>query len=1085
MPGTKREPTPYKQGSWADAVEMPQTAFNMPSQSHAQMPTGFGFPSQSAPIQPVVSHSQSHSSSYEDNLPEIPGYQIERKLAEGGMGAVYIVRQEGTGAIRAAKTIKAKSVDVEALERFRIEYESLGLINHPNVVRVHASGVHNNVPYLVMELVEGHELADELTEPWDSYYAAEISERILRALEAIHETGIIHRDIKPQNIFICDDDQPKIADFGLARVMQGEGLTKTGDILGTPAYMAPEQVVAVQSDINHQVDIWAVGVMLYQMISGVLPYEQRNAVGIMSEIALGSYPRIEDRVPDVDRNLAAIVSKAMARTQEMRYQSAADMADDLLKFIEGDTPEARQQRDQERYLRWAKRLLIIFGLFASRLFGMIYLQHKKNHVKQGQVISAELLAKVDRNFAGWRSQFQSKDELDLEQFTKELNKFKSQLKTQLTVFNDEYSDVVEASDNREKLKVYGTDLGALSKALKGQELELSQDLNKRPVTLSVLGDLYFFSAKAKLKEGLIEASGQQFDRAWRCYIHCFGRLKLSETEKKTSLKRALYAFIKARQYKMSFRVEEGLQFFNIGDLGFNSKGATFAVKLSLLNEIIDSDPELKKNLKTVRKAVAGGLYATLDHAFFTASKPENASKDTKDLVGHLDAALKLLMEWDLPVSKSYPHLEPRAAPCLSNIKALTERIVPVAFEMRQERQRGLDLLALAESKRLEESGKKSIGLDILNNMGFEPFVFWSQDRMNQYVLETRSLLNEIEQAYLLSYSRKNRKRLRELTAEYFERESFIFLRWEYRQDYIRALKLGLRVRKTMAEGSESFEWRLAEDLLMATNLRDDVLQDAEIKFKDSLKTLLRFMEKYYQQTPEQIKAQLDEEKKGEENQYAFKRRKRFLQQRLYGYLIRVQARLGDSDRAAQTLMDLEKRIADSNSQEELIERIKNNQAPNRISRRIGVVPNLEFLKSKLSKMPLSELDRVILKKVPELVEIEDSKSTHTMVFLISIYLEKLKRLSGDAQRKAFQASIKFEELENALTQYYFDRYFYENYDKWIHGLLDLSELYQRVGQSIKARSTLRCAQKFTDDRRHPYILELNQRIKNRIRQLDR
>lgn len=1064
MPGTKREPTPYKQGSWADAVEMPQTAFNMPSQPHAQMPTGFGFPSQSAPIQPVVNHSQSHSSSYEDSLPEIPGYQIERKLAEGGMGAVYIVRQEGTGAIRAAKTIKAKNVDVEALERFRIEYESLGLINHPNVVRVHASGVHNNVPYLVMELVEGHELADELTEPWDFYYAAEISERILRALEAIHETGIIHRDIKPQNIFICDEDQPKIADFGLARVMQGEGLTKTGDILGTPAYMAPEQVVAVQSDINHQVDIWAVGVMLYQMISGVLPYEQRNAVGIMSEIALGSYPRIEDRVPDVDRNLAAIVSKAMARTQEMRYQSAADMADDLLKFIEGDTPEARQQRDQERYLRWAKRLLIIFGLFASLLFGMIYLQHKKNHVKQGQVISTELLAKVDRNFATWRSQFQSKDELDLEQFTKELNKFKSQLKTQLTVFNDEYSDVVEASDNRGKLKVYGTDLGALSKALKGQELELSQELTKRPVTLSVLGDLYFFSAKAKLKEGLIEASGQQFDRAWRCYIHCFGRLKLSESEKKTSLKRALYAFIKARQYKMSFRVEEGLQFFNIGDLGFNSKGATFAVKLGVLEEIIDSDPELKKNLKTVRKAVAEGLYATLDHAFLTASKPENASKDTKDLVGHLDAALKLFMEWDLPVSKSYPHLEPRAAPCLSNIKTLTEHIVPVAAEMHREKIRNSEIQRVAKT---------------------DSIFFWSHDRMNQYALETRSLLKEIEQAYLLSYSRKDRRRLRALTKDYFDREAFIFLRWEYRQDYIRALKLGLRVRKTMTEGAESFEWRLAEDELMTSDLRDEVLKVAEAKLERSMVALKRFMKKRSQKTPEQLKAIIDKEKGEEKSQYSFSRRKRFLFQRLYGYLIRVQARLGDPDKAAQTLKELEKQIFKTRDTKELVEGFKANVAIIPLSERIRILPTLELLKPKLSRMSLSELDEAI-KSLNKFAKEERRKSfAHATVFLISAYLQKSKRLTGKAQRKVFRASINFAELENALRQYQFNRYPYEFYAEWIQGLVDLSGLYQSFGQVNKARNALQRAEEFTAERRHPYILELNQRIKNRIRQLDR
>lgn len=575
MPSTKREPTPYKQGSWADAVEMPQTAFNMPSQTHANppsqtranMPTGFGFPSQHSPIQPVNEQSHSHGSSYEDSLPEIPGYTIERKLAEGGMGAVYIVRQDGTGAVRAAKTIKAKSVDVEALERFRIEYESLGLINHPNVVRVHASGVHNKVPYLVMELVEGEELGDEMTEAWDPYYSAEITERICRALEAIHEKGIIHRDIKPQNIFICADDQPKIADFGLARVMQGEGLTKTGDILGTPAYMAPEQVVAVQSVITHQVDIWAVGVMLYQMISGVLPYEQRNAVGIMSEIALGSYPRIEDRVPDVDRNLAAIISKAMARSQEMRYQTAADMADDLLLFINGDTPEARQQRDHERYLKWTKRLLVFFVVFSAILFALIIQQRKRIHIRDGQALVQGLTKGSETQLEDWAKQFKSNENVDLEAFSKELAKVDVQFKADLASFDRQFNDVTETMNSRSELNRFGADLNDIRGVLRGAAVKDLKRLKGRPELLGLLGNICYVSGRAKFNEKLVESGSKEFQRAWEFYIQTLPEKRLLKRKNEWLLKRALCCFVLARQYSVPFKGSEGLAFFNMGDLG--------------------------------------------------------------------------------------------------------------------------------------------------------------------------------------------------------------------------------------------------------------------------------------------------------------------------------------------------------------------------------------------------------------------------------------------------------------------------------------------------------------------------------------
>ncbi|MDF1664868.1 MAG: serine/threonine-protein kinase [Planctomycetota bacterium] len=1093
MPGTKREPTPYKQGSWADAVDMPQTSFNIPPQTHtnhpsqthtnhpsqthanhpsqtrANMPTGFAFPSQSAAIQPVHDQSQSHGSSYEDSLPEIPGYHIERKLAEGGMGAVYIVRQEGTGAVRAAKTIKAKAVDVEALERFRIEYESLGLINHPTVVRVHASGVHNKVPYLVMELVEGEELGDELTEAWDPYYAAEISERICRALEAIHETGIIHRDIKPQNIFICADDQPKIADFGLARVMQGEGLTKTGDILGTPAYMAPEQVVAVQSEITHQVDIWAAGVMLYQMIAGVLPYEQRNAVGIMSEIALGSYPRIEDRVPDVDRNLAAIISKAMARSQEMRYQTAADMADDLLMFIDGDTPEARQQRDHERYLKWTKRLLAFFVVFSAVLFGLIFQQVQVNHKRRGKESAGLLSEKVRKQFEGWRGRFQSEASSDLDKFSKDLAKFKVQLKAELTSFDSEYSDVIEATESRRDLAQYAKDLGFVSKTLKGQSFKLTKELSQRPLLLSLLGDIHYFSAKASFEDGRIEAASKGYDQAWRCYIGCFGHESLTQAQNEEILKRTLYSFIKARESGFSFNASEGLAFFNMGDLAANSSSATFRDKLSALKSVIEEDPSLKKNSKKVKAAVSEALYSSFDHAFFIASKEGSRLDDGKKLGLHLDLALKVFQKWDTPVTRSYVQLEARAAPLFIKIQALVARIDTARASLQSKKQE-----ALSSYKRRDPSKRRDV----------DEFFFWAASDLKHLVEDTRALLDQVEQARLLSYSRKNKRKLLKLTEPYFGRESYIFLRWQSRSDYRRALKLGQTLHKTIIDDSELLEWRLAEDLLMNSNPGEDSLEEARERLKRSLRQLDRFVKKRSSKTAEELKAILESETKNEHPQYTFGKRKRFLPLRLYGYLIRVEMLLGNEGAAKQLLSELEGRVSGKTNFES-IPSIDSKMADVQFSERIRIVPTIESVRPILSSMSLRDVDKAIRRFRKLAIEERRKSFAHSNVFLISLYLRKAKLTRDPTQRKALAAAIDFLKLERSLREYQSNPYPYEFYVEWIQGLMDLAGLYQSLNRENDARRILTLAKTVSAHREHSLIRGFNQDISNRLRKLAR
>jgi len=271
---------------------------------------------------------QSFLLSAESGGPRFPGYIVEEKIGEGGMGSVYRVQQEGTNALRALKTIRLDAMNAEVIERFKIELEALGQFTHPGIVRVHSTGVQGRMPFLVMELVDGIDLEREIGEPWEPDRAAELVARILDILQAVHERGIVHRDLKPENIFLCAGDQPKLSDFGLARVKEGHGLTRTGDMIGTPAYMAPEQIIGAKS-IDHRVDLWAAGIILYRLLSGCFPYEQTTTMGVLTEISLGQLVPLRRRLPDVPPALEAVVRRATQHKPGERFPDAAAMAAEL------------------------------------------------------------------------------------------------------------------------------------------------------------------------------------------------------------------------------------------------------------------------------------------------------------------------------------------------------------------------------------------------------------------------------------------------------------------------------------------------------------------------------------------------------------------------------------------------------------------------------------------------------------------------------------------------------------------------------------------------------------------------------------
>jgi eukaryotic-like serine/threonine-protein kinase len=256
-------------------------------------------------------------------------YRIDRRLAEGGMGVVFVAEHLMLKKPVAVKVLHATLGDQpEAVERFTIEARAASLIDHENVVRISDFGRSDGELYLVMELLEGHDLADELERegPLPVTRARFIAAQVLRGLGAAHARGVVHRDLKPENVFIARrpgaDDVVKILDFGIARMRQESDLrlTRDGAIMGTPFYMAPEQLRA-QRDVDARADLYAVGVILYEMLAGVSPYTG-NSFSEVAHAIIEGRPRPLDGVDPV---LSAIIMKAFAGARDARFQTAGEL----------------------------------------------------------------------------------------------------------------------------------------------------------------------------------------------------------------------------------------------------------------------------------------------------------------------------------------------------------------------------------------------------------------------------------------------------------------------------------------------------------------------------------------------------------------------------------------------------------------------------------------------------------------------------------------------------------------------------------------------------------------------------------------
>ncbi len=314
----------------------------------------------------------------------VPGYEIIAELSRGGMGVVYRAGQVGLNRMVALKMILAGAgAGTEDRARFRAEAEAVARLHHPNVVQIYDIGECDRCPYFSMELIDGPTLAAACQgRPQPARSAAAIVEILARAIDCAHRHGIIHRDLKPANVLLqptgaparrgldgLDDprDQagsslssaswtPKVVDFGLARRLDDLSLTQHGRILGTPSYMAPEQVDGRGRRPGPAVDVYSLGAILYELLTGRPPF---LAGSIESTLALvASEDPIPPRRlrPDVPRDLETIALKCMEKSPSRRYAYAADLADDLGRFLRGEPIRARAASWLDRWAKFSWRI---------------------------------------------------------------------------------------------------------------------------------------------------------------------------------------------------------------------------------------------------------------------------------------------------------------------------------------------------------------------------------------------------------------------------------------------------------------------------------------------------------------------------------------------------------------------------------------------------------------------------------------------------------------------------------------------------------------------------------------------------------
>lgn len=268
-------------------------------------------------------------------------YRLEAKLGSGGMSTVYLARDQTLDRPVAVKVMhREMSEQPDQLERFRQEARSVAKFSHPNVVSVIDAGEDGGHPYIVFEYIEGETLKQRISRngALDPQEAIAYAIEIARGLSVAHARNMVHRDIKPQNILIDAEGRAKLTDFGISRQLEQDGMTATGRVLGTTDYVAPEQ--AMGRKVDPRTDIYSLGVVLYEMLIGQVPFAADSQVGVAMKHVNEELPDVQRRRPEVSAAVALVVERATAKDPAERYQRVGEMIDDLSTALEVEAARA-------------------------------------------------------------------------------------------------------------------------------------------------------------------------------------------------------------------------------------------------------------------------------------------------------------------------------------------------------------------------------------------------------------------------------------------------------------------------------------------------------------------------------------------------------------------------------------------------------------------------------------------------------------------------------------------------------------------------------------------------------------------------
>jgi hypothetical protein len=330
--------------------------------------TGLGPRPESLEKNPFSGPEHSSDKLQDGHISFFGDYELLEEIARGGMGVVYRARQPRLGRLVALKMILAGPfASKQVIQRFRSEVTAAALLQHPNIVAIHDVGIQDGQHYFSMEFIEGQNLAQLVgNRPLRPLQAARYVKLVAEAIHYAHERGILHRDLKPSNVLVDASDQPRITDFGLAKHLDAEAsITMSGQMLGSPNFMPPEQASSERGKVGRQSDVYGLGAILYYLLTARPPFQTESFESLITQVLHAEPVPLRVLNPSVPADLETICLKCLQKEPFRRYKTAQELVEELDRFLRDEPIHARPVTRTERTWRWCRRKPALAGLAAS------------------------------------------------------------------------------------------------------------------------------------------------------------------------------------------------------------------------------------------------------------------------------------------------------------------------------------------------------------------------------------------------------------------------------------------------------------------------------------------------------------------------------------------------------------------------------------------------------------------------------------------------------------------------------------------------------------------------------------------------